>query len=60
MNNTCIICDEIIPEGRQLCPFCENALKSIKVKRTKRKRERRGFSAPFVQLTIDDMEKTDE
>ena len=22
-NNRCIVCDEIIPEGRQVCPECE-------------------------------------
>ena len=59
MNNTCIICDEIIPEGRQVCPSCEIVLKSLKTKREQTKRKRRGISLPFVQLTIDDMEKTD-
>ena len=24
MNNTCVCCGEIIPEGRQVCPCCEN------------------------------------
>lgn len=57
MNNTCIICDEIVPEGRQICPACEDTLKNLKVKMTKPKKKRRGISAPFVQLTIDDMEK---
>lgn len=23
MNNTCICCGAIIPEGRQVCPICE-------------------------------------
>lgn len=55
MNNTCICCDTIIPEGRQVCPSCEDALKSIKVRRTKPKR-RCSISSPFIQLTIDDME----
>ena len=22
--NTCVSCGEIIPEGRQVCPICEN------------------------------------
>lgn len=25
MENRCICCGEIIPEGRQVCPKCENA-----------------------------------
>lgn len=24
MDNTCIMCGDIIPEGRQVCPICEN------------------------------------
>ena len=24
MDNKCVCCDEIIPEGRQVCPSCEN------------------------------------
>lgn len=24
-DNTCVCCGEIIPEGRQYCPSCENA-----------------------------------
>lgn len=23
MNNTCVCCGEIIPEGRMVCPICE-------------------------------------
>lgn len=23
MDNTCVMCGEIIPEGRQVCPICE-------------------------------------
>ena len=26
MNNTCIFCGEIIPEGRMICPNCEAEL----------------------------------
>ena len=63
MNNTCIICDEIIPEGRQVCPVCEDALKHYKITgaRTKifKRFVARDHEPPFVQLTIDDMEKTD-
>lgn len=25
-NNRCIVCDEIIPEGRQVCPNCERKI----------------------------------
>lgn len=25
MDNTCVCCGEIIPEGRMVCPNCENA-----------------------------------
>ena len=25
MNNTCVCCGAVIPEGRQVCPNCENA-----------------------------------
>ena len=28
MNNTCICCGTIVPEGRQICPQCEDALKN--------------------------------
>ena len=28
MNNTCLSCSKIIPEGRQICPTCEDALKN--------------------------------
>ena len=24
MDNTCLVCGEIIPEGRQVCPSCES------------------------------------
>lgn len=24
--NTCVSCDAVIPEGRQVCPMCENGL----------------------------------
>lgn len=27
MENRCIVCGEIIPEGRQVCPMCEKGLK---------------------------------
>lgn len=23
MNNTCVCCGAIVPEGRQVCPICE-------------------------------------
>ena len=26
MENTCVCCDEIIPEGRQVCLSCEKAI----------------------------------
>lgn len=29
MNNTCICCGEIIPEGRQVCPNCENQIEEM-------------------------------
>ena len=61
MNNTCIICDEVIPEGRQVCSVCEEALKNLKVTgaRTKifKRFVARDHELPFEQLTIDDMEK---
>ena len=57
MDNTCIICSAIIPEGRQICPECEYALKNLIDRREKIKRKRRGISTPIVQLTIEDMEK---
>ena len=28
-DNTCIFCSEIIPEGRMVCPTCEEVLSSI-------------------------------
>ena len=49
MDNTCVCCGEIIPEGRQVCPRCEYNLANCEVKK---------FDADddFIQLTIDDME----
>ena len=29
MNNRCVCCGEIIPEGRQVCPNCESKVKKI-------------------------------
>lgn len=29
MNNYCVICGEVIPEGRMVCPICENAILKI-------------------------------
>ena len=26
MNETCVMCNGIIPEGRQICPNCENVI----------------------------------
>ncbi len=28
-DNTCLFCDEVIPEGRMICPLCEEALRNI-------------------------------
>lgn len=28
---TCVCCGEIIPEGRQMCPSCENDIKLTEV-----------------------------
>ena len=30
MDNRCIFCGEIIPEGRQVCPMCEKLLTETK------------------------------
>ncbi|NLK75199.1 MAG: hypothetical protein GX288_07930 [Clostridiales bacterium] len=35
MENTCICCDVIIPEGRQVCPICERFVQENKNKRKK-------------------------
>ena len=37
MDNTCICCGEIIPEGRQICPQCEYTLTNYKVEGAKTK-----------------------
>jgi predicted nucleic acid-binding Zn ribbon protein len=29
MDNTCVCCGAIIPEGRQICPMCEEIRKDI-------------------------------
>lgn len=29
MNNTCLYCNEIIPEGGQVCPTCDHKLMKI-------------------------------
>lgn len=39
MENTCVICGNIIPEGRQICLKCENEVKeniSLVIERAKR------------------------
>ena len=28
-DNTCLFCNESIPEGRMVCPVCEEALRNI-------------------------------
>lgn len=28
-DNTCLFCNELIPEGRMVCPVCEEALRNI-------------------------------
>ena len=55
MNNTCICCDTIIPEGRQVCPTCEIALKNYRPKGVKTKRFKKFVAQD--QLTIDDIEE---
>ena len=35
MDNTCICCGAIIPEGRQICPQCEDDLANYKPKGAK-------------------------
>ena len=35
MENTCICCDTIIPEGRQVCPICEWFVHETKKKKKK-------------------------
>lgn len=35
MENACICCGAIIPEGRQVCPMCEKATCETKNKRKK-------------------------
>lgn len=57
MDNTCICCGEIIPEGRQVCPVCEDALKNYKPNGVKIKRIKKFVANDkYIQLTIDDME----
>ena len=57
MDNTCIICGELIPEGRQVCPECEKALKNYKVKGAKVKKFKKFVVTDVIKLTIDDMEE---
>ena len=57
MNNTCICCDAIIPEGRQICHQCEEDLKNYMPKGVKTKKIKKFiFDDKFIQLTIDDVE----
>lgn len=35
MENTCVCCGEIIPEGRQICPVCIKQLKEYQVEGAK-------------------------
>ena len=37
MDNTCIACGAIVPEGRQICLACEDSLKNYKVDGVKTK-----------------------
>ena len=53
MNNTCICCNTIIPEGRHICPQCEDSLKNYKPDGVKTKTIEK---FEFIQLTIDDVE----
>ena len=32
MDNTCIACDAIIPEGRDICPICEHSEPRVTVR----------------------------
>lgn len=48
--NTCISCGEIIPEGRLVCPACENTpptapavVKSLIIKTPKEKKKRKSI-----------------
>ena len=57
MNNTCIFCNIIIPEGKQVCSRCEDALKDYKPKGVKTKKIKKFKSDDkFIQLTSDDVE----
>jgi len=47
MNNYCVICGAVIPEGRQVCPACSTIIKGHKTLNyslIKKYREQRGFS----------------
>ena len=57
MDNTCICCGEIIPEGKQICPRCEYTLKNYKPNGVKTKTIKKFVADDkFIQLTIDDVE----
>lgn len=32
-DNRCLYCNNIIPEGRQVCPTCEKKLNAVKARR---------------------------
>lgn len=52
MDNTCVCCGAIIPEGRQVCPNCERTF-SIPAKKVKRAGTAFGvIMAIFVYLVV--------
>lgn len=57
MVDKCVACGEVIPEGRQICPRCEKALKNYKPVGVKTKKIPKFISDDkFIQLTFDDVE----
>ena len=42
MEDRCICCGEIIPEGRQVCPNCEQGFTPAKIDRNVGKRRKHG------------------
>ena len=58
MENRCIVCGAIIPEGRQICPNCENGY-TPKQERNEELNELRVYMPTFadVKKKIDEMKQ---
>ena len=61
MYNTCVFCNIIISEGKQVCSRCEDVLKDYGPNGVKTKRVKKFVpDDKFVQLTIDTIKNSED